>query len=240
MRRIRSTRNVRRSSRVWSWAARYQRPEWTTRPCGLSSRSDSLARKTCGRRSQPAAAADRVGEEQHRSGIGGGGARRPREARVSPRAPRPGGGASSGSTRLIFASAPSTASGEPSAPEPRGREEAEHDDDRLLVARASAAAAGTPAGSDSRRRRRAGPRPGSRAPAARRCSAARCAHRSRAGRRSRARSASGRAWRSSSSSSRRAVGRGHAQSQAGIEGGIRPICRLALARDDGGGPMTTE
>ena len=37
-RRIRSTRKVRRSSRPWSYAARYQRPEWTTRPCGLSAR----------------------------------------------------------------------------------------------------------------------------------------------------------------------------------------------------------
>ena len=36
---IRSTRNVRRSSRPWSNAARYHLPEWTTSPCGLSSRS---------------------------------------------------------------------------------------------------------------------------------------------------------------------------------------------------------
>jgi hypothetical protein len=39
-----------------------------------------------------------------------------------------------GRTRLIFASAPSTASGEPSAPEPRVASRPEHDDDRLLVA----------------------------------------------------------------------------------------------------------
>ena len=34
-------RNVRRSSRRWSYAATYQRPRWTTSPYGLSSRSDS-------------------------------------------------------------------------------------------------------------------------------------------------------------------------------------------------------
>ena len=38
---IRSTLNVRRSSRPWSYAARYQRPVCTTRPSGLSSRLSS-------------------------------------------------------------------------------------------------------------------------------------------------------------------------------------------------------
>ena len=38
---MRSTRNVRRSSRSWSCATRYHRPECTTRPCGLRWRSVS-------------------------------------------------------------------------------------------------------------------------------------------------------------------------------------------------------
>ena len=78
-RRIRSTRNVRRSRRSWSYAARYQRPECTTSPCGLSSRCVSLAREGRVAGPQPQAPADRVRQQQHRPA----GRRARRSARTS-------------------------------------------------------------------------------------------------------------------------------------------------------------
>ena len=63
-RRIRSIRNVRRSSRRWSWAARYQRPAWTTSPYGLSSRRvrSPVERAVARPHAQPSP--DRLGEEE--------------------------------------------------------------------------------------------------------------------------------------------------------------------------------
>ena len=62
---MRSIRNVRRSSRRWSCAARYQRAEWTTSPYGLSSRRVRSPEIRPVRGAHAAPAADGVGEQQH-------------------------------------------------------------------------------------------------------------------------------------------------------------------------------
>ena len=81
---------------------------------------------------EPATAADRVGEHQHRSGIGGGGARRPREAEcllerldlaAESRRQHPVDLRERTVDGIRRAVGPGAA----------GREEAEHDHDRLLV-----------------------------------------------------------------------------------------------------------
>ena len=132
-RRIRSTRNVRRSSRRWSCAARYQRPEWTTRPCGLSSRRVSSPENARYVPANSAPPPDGVGQEEHRVARTGA-LRRAREVKssvassASTRRRSP-----SGRTRWIFASAPSTASARARQPEPSRRLHAERDRHRLVV-----------------------------------------------------------------------------------------------------------
>ena len=215
---------MRRSSRPWSYAARYQRPECTTRPCGLTSRVVSSPANARVAEAEAQPPSDRLGDEErdvalYRRALTLG--RREPERRLE---------------RLDLA---------PERVRQHPVELRERAVDRALAGlrgpadgrraararrrpprrrRASAAAGGSRVGRGSRRRRRAGPRPGCRGPAAPRCSAAPCARRSRAARRSRGPSSAGASWSSSSSSSSRAVGVCMRRSQAHIEGEIRPIC----------------
>ena len=132
-RRMRSTRNVRRSSRRWSWAARYQRPEWTTRPCGLSSRlvsSPENARYVPRTRRRRRMTSARRSTVSPRTGA----TLRAREVKssvassASTRRRRP-----SGRTRRIFQESTLGRLRRPGQPEPSRRLDSERDGHRLVV-----------------------------------------------------------------------------------------------------------
>ena len=183
---MRSTLNVRRSSRRWSYAARYQRPEWTTSPCAAQLAPRLVARERAVRPANSASPPDR---------------RRRGGGRCCP-APAPAPARTRGEVerrleRLDLTPEPvgqdavdlhERALGRlrrPGQPEASRRLDPERDRDGLVVREHERRQAVARAGSGTRRRRRAGPRPECRGPAAPRRSGARCAGRSRAGRRSR-------------------------------------------------------
>ena len=118
---------------MWSYAARYQRPECTTRPCGLSSRrvsSPEKARYPERTRFRRRIASARRSTVSPVTGAPAGAARVKSsvDSSASTRRRSP-----SGSTRWIFASAVSIDSGERQPELPRG-DDAERDDDGLVVA----------------------------------------------------------------------------------------------------------
>ena len=118
--RIRSTRNVRRSSRVWSWAARYQRPACTTRPWGEVARRLARPRR---RGSPPSGAGGRRIASARRQGrLRGHGAPLRRAAAVNSSAPSSASTrrrSVSGSARCTLASAGGAEPGEPARPSRR-------------------------------------------------------------------------------------------------------------------------
>ena len=130
---MRSTRNVRRSSRPWSYAARYQRPACTTRPCGLSSRRVALARERAVRAAHAPPAPDRSASSSATppptGAPRGGDAVNPSVCSSASTCVRSG----AGSTRRIFASAPSTGSSSPSSARAARADQPEHDGDGLVV-----------------------------------------------------------------------------------------------------------